>query len=93
MRKVRGWLMRELFGVKYLNLFILENVMQIEIEKITSEKVGVASKKLGVSKKDLIERAILLYLDSISKYIDLKKELQSWDSLSDEALLNFEKVV
>lgn len=67
--------------------------MQIEIEKMTSEKVGVASKKLGVSKKDLIERAILLYLDSISKYIDLKKELQSWDSLSDEALLNFEKVV
>lgn len=65
--------------------------MQIEIPQDTSRKVERASKELGIAKKQLVERAILLYLDNLSKYISLKKEMREWDFLSDEALSKFEK--
>ena len=65
--------------------------MQIEIPKDTSRKIEEVSKKLGIKKQHLIDKTILLYLDNISKYLDLKKEMKEWDYLSDEALINFEK--
>lgn len=65
--------------------------MQIEISKDTSRKVDDVSKILGIRKNKLIDRALLVYLDSIQKQLDLKKEMKVWDELSDEALMNFEK--
>ena len=65
--------------------------MQIEIAKDTSKKVDKVSKLLGIGESQLVESAILLYLDKISKYLNLKKEMNQWDSLSDKALMNFEK--
>ena len=65
--------------------------MQIELEKETSKKIQDASKILGIEKKYIIDRALLLYLDNLSRYLDLKNEMKAWDTLSDEALINFEK--
>lgn len=65
--------------------------MQIEISKDTSRKVDVASKSLGIRKKDLIDRALLIYLDMVQKEIELRKEFEAWEKLSDEDLINFEK--
>ena len=65
--------------------------MEIEISKDTSKKVNRASKTLGMNEKELIDRAILVYLDSRRSYLELKDELKAWDLLSDEALLDFEK--
>ena len=65
--------------------------MQIELEKDTSKKVDEASKLLGIGKNEIIDRAVLVYLDNLAKYLDLKHEMKAWDSLSDEALINFEK--
>ena len=65
--------------------------MQVEIAKDTSKKVDKVSKLLGIGESQLVESAILLYLDKISKYLNLKKEMNKWDSLSDKALMNFEK--
>ena len=65
--------------------------MQIEIPKGLSRKLEQMSKRLGVKKEDLVDRALLLYLDNISKYAELKKEMKDWDFLSDEALASFEK--
>jgi len=65
--------------------------MEIQISKDSSKKINEASKALGIEQNELVDRAILLYLDSISKYIDLKQEMKGWDSLSDEALIDFEK--
>lgn len=65
--------------------------MQIEIPKEVSKKIEEASKLFGVKKQQLIDKAILLYLDNISRYVSLKKEMKEWDYLSDEALTNFEK--
>lgn len=64
--------------------------MQITIPKDTTEKINNASKVLGIKEKELVDRAVLLYLDSISKYLNLKQEMIEWDALSDEALANFE---
>lgn len=55
------------------------------------ERITEASKLLGIKKQELVDRALLVYLDNLSKYLDLKKELQAWDTLSDEALTNFEQ--
>ena len=65
--------------------------MQIELPKELSEKLEQASKQLGIKKEDLVDRALLLFLDNISKYAELKKEMKDWDFLSDEALASFEK--
>jgi len=65
--------------------------MQIEISKDTSRKIEEASKVLGIKRNNIIDRAILVYLDSIQKQLELKKEMKLWDELSDEALVNFEK--
>ena len=67
--------------------------MQIEIPKELSKKLEQTSKRLGVKKEDLVDKAILLYLDNINKYAELKKEMKDWDFLSDEALTSFEKAL
>ena len=65
--------------------------MEVEIEKETSDRIIEVSKELGIEKNKLVERAVLLYLDSISKYVEFKKEMDDWDVLSDQAFENFEK--
>ena len=65
--------------------------MQIEIPKDTSKEIDRVSKLLGIKETQLVDRAILLYLDKIAKSLSLKKEMDEWDFLSDEALVNFEK--
>jgi len=65
--------------------------MQIVIQKETQEKVEQVCDLLGVKKQELVERALLLYLDNLNRYLELKQEIREWDALSDEALLNFEK--
>ncbi|MBS3176375.1 hypothetical protein J4457_04005 [Candidatus Woesearchaeota archaeon] len=67
--------------------------MNVELEKTTFQKVDRASKLLGIKKNQLIDRAVLVYIDNLSKYLDLKQELDAWDVLSDEALTNFEKAL
>lgn len=65
--------------------------MQIDISEDISRKIEEISKNLGIEKIHLVDRAVLLYLDSISKHLNLKQEMKEWDLLSDEALINFEK--
>lgn len=65
--------------------------MYVNISKDMDSKVEQVSNVLGIDKKELVDRAILTYIDSLSRFLDLKKEFKVWDKLSDEALLNFEK--
>ncbi len=67
--------------------------MQLEINKETSERLTRVSKELGMEKKEFVERALLLYLDQMNKYAQLKKEMNEWDILSDEALTDFEEAL
>jgi len=65
--------------------------MEIGISEENKKKIEEVSKTFGLKKKDVVNRALSLYLDSLNQFLDLKNELKIWDSLSDEALSNFEK--
>lgn len=60
--------------------------MQIQLEKKLNKRVRDASKSFGVDERQFVKRALLLYLDSLQKSFDLKREFDAWEALSDEAL-------
>ena len=63
----------------------------IKLSEDMAADVEKASEALGIKKNELVGRAVLLYLDNLHKYMDLKMEFKEWEKLSDEALSNFEK--
>ena len=65
--------------------------MTVAVSKSVSKKLGEISRVLHMRQDEIVNRALLVYLDNIEKYAELKKEFQLWDQLSDEALYNFEK--
>ncbi len=65
--------------------------MEYIIPEKLSKQVSKAANTLGFDEGEFVDRALLYYLDSISSQIELKKEFDLWDELSDEALENFEK--
>ncbi|HLD05252.1 MAG TPA: hypothetical protein VJG90_06045 [Candidatus Nanoarchaeia archaeon] len=67
--------------------------MQVELSKETSNKLEKAAQALGTEKNKLIEKAIQHYLESLKQHAHLKQEMNAWDALSDEALVNFEKAL
>ena len=67
--------------------------MEIKLSDDMAKKLSNVSSVLGVKNKDVINRALLFYLDTISKQLELKKEMIAWDKLSDEALLKFDKLI
>lgn len=67
--------------------------MEIELSKGMAKKLNRVSSILGVRDRDVVNRALLFYLDTISKQLELKKEMLAWDELSDEALVKFDKLI
>ncbi len=67
--------------------------MQLEVSKDIAKRIDSISKEFGMNKRQIIDRAILLYLETIKEYLNLRKEIKEWDNLSDEALINFEKAL
>ena len=65
--------------------------MNIHLSKEVDSELKSASKALGFKEDVMVERAVSFYLDSIRRQLALKRELNQWDALSDEALLSFEK--
>jgi len=52
---------------RFINNILLVLPMQIDLLKETSNKLSKASKLLGVKDKDIVDRAVVVYLDSIKK--------------------------
>lgn len=67
--------------------------MQVNFHEQTMMQLIKISRELGVHEENLIQRAVLFYLDAIQKQVDLKQEMNEWDMLSDEALTNFEEML
>jgi len=65
--------------------------MEIVLSQSIENKLNNASILLGFKKQELINRAIVYYLDSINTKIEFEQELKSLDILSDEAFINFEQ--
>ncbi len=65
--------------------------MQVEIPQETSKKIDKLSKLLGLKKQEVIDKALLLYLDNLHQYKEFKKEMKAWDLLSEEAWSRLDK--
>ena len=65
--------------------------MQVNFHEQTMMQLIKISRELGVHEKNLIQRAVLFDLDELQKQVDLKQEMNEWDMLSNEALINFEE--
>jgi hypothetical protein len=59
--------------------------MNIVIEKNIQRGLTEIAKRMGVGEKELVDRALLLYLENAKKLLDLDKEFLAWDALSDES--------
>lgn len=59
--------------------------MAINVEKKIKKNISEISRRMGIKEKDLVYRALLLYLEGAKKILDAEKEFESWDVLSDEA--------
>ena len=64
--------------------------MQIHLQESTFAQLKHVSQTTGIQEENLIRRAILYYLDALQKSVALSAEMDAWDQLSDEALVNFE---
>jgi hypothetical protein len=67
--------------------------MQINLHEQTMIKLKRVSQEMGIQEENLIQRAVLYYLDAIQRHLELHDEIKAWDILSDEALVNFEKML
>ncbi len=65
--------------------------MEIDIPEDTQKKISEASRKLGIDEEELVDKAILHFLNDVNEYVEIKKEFDQWEKLSDEALVKFEK--
>jgi len=63
---------------------------KINIPKNLIREMNNAAKNFGVSKDDFLLSAVLYYLKSIKERIELKKELEQWERISDADLIKFE---
>jgi hypothetical protein len=67
--------------------------MKITMQKKLEQEIRRASEVMGVDEQELAERAMRFYLASIHQELALEQELQAWDKVSDEALLNMERAM
>lgn len=67
--------------------------MPLVVEKKIRKNISDISRRMGIKEKELVDRAILLYLESVKKILDVEKEFSSWDALSDESMRKLAKRV
>lgn len=65
--------------------------MPIIVEKNMRQGVRDVSRMMGINEKEFARRAVLLYLESAKKILDLENEFRAWDALSDEAYRAFSR--
>lgn len=63
----------------------------ITISKKIENELKSASQRLGLSREDLLLNAILYYFQALERKIELKKELEIWEKISDIDLIKFER--
>lgn len=59
------------------------------LDKKLQRRVGIASKKLGLSEREVVSRAVSTYLWNISEVASLSRELQIWDVLSAKTMQKY----
>lgn len=67
--------------------------MELILPESIELRISKASSILGFRKQEIIQRALVYYLDSINSQLELKNEFNNWDKLSDEAFISFENAL
>ena len=65
--------------------------MEIVLSKRLSQRLAKFSEQFDWKAEEVVIRALLSYLNAVKQEVFLKKEMEAWDKLSDEALISFEK--
>lgn len=65
--------------------------MPLVVEKKIQRSLKEVSRQMGIGEKELVDRALLLYLESAKKILAVEKEFEAWDTLSDESLVKLVK--
>ena len=61
--------------------------MNVVVEKELQERLKHASKKMGLTEREIVHRAVETYIDkSAEDMSDLYRELQIWDKLEAETM-------
>ena len=67
---------------------VYNKVMGI-LDKKLQKQVRIASEKLGLNERDMINRAVSAYLGNIKEFTNLQKELRLWDVLSAQTMRKY----
>ncbi len=59
------------------------------LDKKLQRRVGIASKKLGLPEREVVNRALSMYLWNMSEMTSLSRELQIWDVLSAKTMRKY----
>lgn len=59
------------------------------LDKKLQRRVGIASKKLGLPEREVVSRAVSMYLWNMSEMASLSHELQIWDVLSAKTMQKY----
>jgi hypothetical protein len=65
--------------------------MKVVIKKKIKDDLKLMSHKFGIKESEVVDRALVFYLESLRNILDLEREFQGWDSLTDEAWGNASK--
>lgn len=66
--------------------------MEIDISQDLIKSIKIASKELNLNEKEIIARAIKLYLASIKEQINLNEEIEIWEEAGIEDSVSFIKL-
>ena len=66
--------------------------MEIEISSELKQSLEKAVKDLGLTEKEIIKRALRVYLINLGDYLSLKEELYAWEIASEKDIRNLEKL-
>ena len=59
------------------------------LDKKLQKQIKMASEKLGLNERDVINRAVSSYLQNIKEFTRLKNELRLWDVLSAQTMRKY----
>ena len=57
---------------------------------VSPKEIERVAQLTGLSEQEIIDRAVLLYMENFRGMADLEAEMKAWDALSDEALEKME---
>ena len=72
---------------------VTTHMTTITLNKTLQSDLAKASKLTGIDEREITERALILYLDSLRNFSDLKTELNAWQELGMQSFRTVEDML